>query len=88
VGLIARVLGLALLALAALLAGTGGMEELGALVFRLDPPLLNTLQAGVQRRLSPWLWDSVLLPVLLQPAWLSPLVLALPLLWFGRPRRG
>jgi hypothetical protein len=88
VGVIARFIGVVLLALAVLLGVTGGMEELGALVFRLDPPLLNTLQAGVQRRLAPWLWDSVLLPVLLQPAWLTPLVLALPLLWLGRPRRG
>jgi hypothetical protein len=88
VGLIARFAGLVLLALALMLGVTGGMEELGALIFRLDPPLLNTLQAGVQRRLAPWLWDSVLLPVLLQPAWLAPLLLALPLLWLGRPRRG
>jgi hypothetical protein len=38
-------------------------------------------QAGIQRHVSPWLWDAVVQPLLEMPAW--PLLggLALVLLW-------
>jgi len=70
-----RLIGLALLALAAgLYLGFGG-DPLGAVFFRLDPGLLNLMQAVVQRYLLPMLWDDVLLPVLEAPVWVVPLVL-------------
>jgi hypothetical protein len=65
----------------------GPGTPLGAAIFQIAPPFLNTLQAGVQRRLSPELWDSVFLPALEAPVWLIPLVLAVPLLLIGFARR-
>lgn len=59
------------------------MESLGAVIFSLAPPLLNTMQAGVQRNLSPWLWDDVMVPVLEQPVWLLPALLGAALLALG-----
>ncbi|MFN6955053.1 MAG: hypothetical protein ACK4PG_09680 [Acetobacteraceae bacterium] len=59
------------------------MESLGAVVYSLDPPLLNTMQSGVQRNISPWLWDDVIVPVLEQPAWLLPALLGAALFALG-----
>ncbi len=78
-----RLIGLALLALAAGLYVTFGSDPLGALLFRLDSGLLSLVQAGVQRYLLPMLWDDVLLPVLEAPAWGVPLVLGAALTLFG-----
>jgi hypothetical protein len=78
-----RLIGLALLALAAGLYFTFGSDPLGALLFRLDSGLLSLVQAGVQRYLLPMLWDDVLLPVLEAPAWAVPLVLGAVLTAFG-----
>jgi len=61
----------------------GWQASLGAVLFRLDPGLLNTAQAGIQRHVSPWLWDAVVLPVLEQPVWLVPAILAGLLLLLG-----
>jgi len=72
--------GVLLLLAAGLAVWFGPGTPLGAAVYALDPPFLNTLQAGVQRRLSPALWDQGFLPVLEQPAWLVPLALGLLLL--------
>jgi hypothetical protein len=86
-----RLLGLILLVLAAGLLGWFGLTTpLGAVIFAVDPPFLNTLQAGVQRNLSPWLWDSVFLPVLEWPSWLIPLALGVLMLVLapGRRRHG
>ena len=44
----------------------------GELWYRLAPEAPNTVQAVIQRRLYPALWDDVVLPLLLWPA---PLVL-------------
>ena len=78
-----RLIGLVLLALAAwLYLGFGG-DPLGAVLFRLDPGLLNLVQAVVQRYLLPMLWDDVLLPLLEAPAWAVPLVLGAVLTAFG-----
>jgi hypothetical protein len=65
-----------------------GGDPLGAVLFRLDPGLLNLVQAVVQRYLLPMLWDNVLLPVLEAPVWVVPLVLgaALTILGWMRAR--
>ena len=47
----------------------------GELWFRLSPGSLNLVQAIVQRHILPALWDDLLRPFLLLPAWL---VLGLP----------
>lgn len=45
------------------------MIALGELWFKVDAGSLNALQAGIQRYIAPWLWDSVMLPILQLPAW-------------------
>jgi hypothetical protein len=71
-----------LAAVAALWAGAG--TPLGEVLYRLDPALLNTAQAGIQRHVSPGLWDNAALPLLEQPAWLVPLLLGALLLLVRR----
>jgi hypothetical protein len=78
-----RLIGLALLALAAGLFAIFGGDPLGAVLFRLDPGLLNLVQAVVQRYLLPMIWDDLLLPVLEAPAWVVPAVLGGALTFFG-----
>jgi len=70
-----RLIGLALLALVGGFCRVWGGGGLGAVLFRLDPGLLNLVQALVQRYLLPMVWDNVLLPVLEAPAWVIPAVL-------------
>jgi hypothetical protein len=83
-----KALGILLLALAAGLGGWFGFgAPLGAAIFAIHPPFLNTLQAGVQRNLAPWLWTDVMQPVLTWPAWVLPGVLGLLLLMLARGRR-
>jgi len=68
-----------------LAAGAHAFIPLGQLWFELDPPSLNMAQAGIQRHVAPWLWEDVVQPLLVMPAWpvLGGLGLALLLL---RPR--
>jgi hypothetical protein len=72
-----------LLCIAVVLGIIYRMDSLGAVVYSVDPPLLNTLQSGIQRNISPWLWDDILVPVLEQPAWLVPALLGAALLALG-----
>ncbi|WP_439594955.1 hypothetical protein [Falsiroseomonas sp.] len=58
------------------------------MIFRIWPEFLNTLQAGVQRRILPELWDWVFLPVLEAPSWVVPAVLGAVLLAGLARRRG
>jgi hypothetical protein len=78
-----RLIGLVFLLLAAGVFVVFGGDPLGALLFRLDPGILNLAQAVVQRYLLPMLWDDVLLPVLEAPGWVVPLVLGAVLTIFG-----
>jgi hypothetical protein len=71
-----------LAAVAAIWAGPA--TPLGAVLFRLDPALLNTAQAGIQRHLAPGLWDNAALPLLELPAWALPLALGALLLLVRR----
>lgn len=83
-----KFLGVILLLFAVGLAALYGVATpLGAVIFSIDPPFLNTLQAGVQRRLSPDLWNHVFLPVLEWPSWVIPGALGLLLLLLGLRRR-
>lgn len=45
---------------------------LGSLLSNAEPGFLNALQAGVQNHLPPWFWNSLIVPLLLRPAWLLP----------------
>lgn len=83
-----KLIGIVLLVLAAVLVGWFGFgTPLGAVVFQIHPPFLNTLQAGVQRNLSPWLWNDVIQPVLEWPSWILPLVIGALLLVLAPGRR-
>lgn len=77
-------------------SGEGGYHVIaaGELWFKASPDSLNLVQAVVQRHLHPALWDDVMRPLLLSPAWavLAALgvLLAVPgilLLFSGRRRR-
>jgi hypothetical protein len=82
------IIGVVFLALAGgIAAWFGPGAPLGAVIFELYPPFLNTLQAGVQRRLSAELWNDVFLPVLEWPGWLIPLVLGVLFLAIALLRR-
>jgi hypothetical protein len=78
-----RLIGLLLLFLAVGLYAVFGADPLGAVLFRLDPGLLNLVQAVVQRYLLPMIWDDLLLPVLEAPAWVAPAILGGALTFFG-----
>ena len=74
-----------LLLAAALALGflAGWTAPLGEALFRYDPALLNTAQAGFQRHVSPALWDGVALPLLERPSWVLPAALGALLLVSG-----
>ena len=60
---------------AALGVSLGWGTPLGETLFRYDPAVLNTAQAGIQRYVSPALWDEAFLPLLERPAWALPAAL-------------
>lgn len=47
---------------------------------------LQLAEAGVSRHISPWLWNSVILNMLLWPAALTFAILGLALMWLFRRR--
>ena len=76
-----RIAGIVLLLLAGGIAIRFGIDApLGAVIYGIAPAFLNTLQAGVQRRIAPELWDDVFLPALEWPGWVIPAVLGVALL--------
>ena len=90
VGAVLLLAGLALLAgdLFALFHGAGfHPRALGQLWYAIDPGSLNLLQAVVQRYLWPALWDSGVVWLLLQPAFVVALVFGVLLWLVTRPRR-
>ncbi|MEK9946794.1 MAG: hypothetical protein VW999_12500 [Alphaproteobacteria bacterium] len=68
-------------------AGSIQWGALGEQWFRLHKESLGLTQAGIQRHIAPWLWDPVLLTVMLWPGWLVFGVLGLILRWLFRRRR-
>ena len=65
---------------AALGFALGWGAPLGEVLFRYDPALLNTAQAGIQRHVSPAIWDNAVLPLMERPSWVVPVVLGALLL--------
>ena len=79
-----RLIAVLLLAAALALGSLAGWSApLGEALFRYDPALLNTAQAGIQRHVSPVLWDQMALPLLERPSWLVPVALGVVLLALG-----
>ena len=62
-------------AITSLDAGTYDSLAFGALWAKIDLASLNLVQAVIQRYISPWLWDGVILNIILLPAWV---VLSVP----------
>ena len=58
----------------------GWDAPVGEALFRYDPAFLNTAQAGIQRHVSPALWDYGVLPLLERSAWVLPAALGASLL--------
>jgi hypothetical protein len=78
--MIGRTLAWILLLLALLAAGHDGLSylktgsyaptELGALWYAVDRGSLNLVQAVIERYIHPVLWQDVIFPLLVGPAWL------------------
>lgn len=90
-----RALGLLLLAGGFVLAVVDGTQSiaqsqlafrpLGATAFALFPKSFPVLEPAVTRHLHPFIWDPLLLNVLLLPTALVLFVLGLVLVWLARP---
>jgi hypothetical protein len=98
--LIGRVIGWGLLILAAMvvavdlfgwyLNGHFQLMATGELWFRISPGTIELAQPAIQRHVASWLWDPVLVTILLWPAELVLSVPGLFLAWAcrARERRG
>ncbi len=90
IGWILLIIGLMLVGaelLASLQAGEWAPMLLGQLWFEFDSESLNLVQAIVQRYLFPFLWDPMIVTLLLAPAWVSFVVPAVVLLLIFRKRQ-
>jgi hypothetical protein len=84
-----RLFGYGLVVFAGWIAFWYGLRTpLGAVIHTFYPPFLNTLQAGVQRNISPELWNLGFLPVLELPGWLPLLGIGALCVVLGGGRRG
>jgi hypothetical protein len=89
-----RLLGWLLVAAAAVLLGRDavrwiegrgfGPAPLGQVWFEIDRFSLNLSQAVVERYVASWLWQDVVAPLLLMPAWAVPAVAGAALLAAAR----
>jgi hypothetical protein len=95
---VGRVVGWLLIVLAVAMAGHEGVTSLdagaydklafGELWAKIDIASLNLIQAGIQRHLWPWLWDVVILNIILLPAWVVLGVPGIALALAFRKRNG
>jgi len=69
-------------------SGTYNPVRLGEIWYALDGGSLNLVQAVIERYIHPFLWQSIIFPLLYWPAWavLTGFAVALAVL-FGRRRR-
>ena len=79
-------------ATASLDAGSYQLKAAGEIWYAVHSSSLNAAQAGIQRYLSPFLWEPVITFILLLPGWLVFGVPGLGLVWTcqrnpGRRRR-
>lgn len=92
-----RILGLWLLAMAFIALVVDGVKSiaqsglvltsLGEGWFSLHPPSLNLTQAIIERYTFPFLWDPILLTIMLLPVWLIFGLFGALFLYIGRRRR-
>ena len=50
---------------------------LGAALFMVDHDLLQSVELGLHAHISDWMWDEMVMPLLLRPAWLLPAAMGL-----------
>jgi hypothetical protein len=50
---------------------------LGQALFMLDHDLMTVLHSGIEQYLSAWLWEHLVMPLMLRPAWMLPAALGL-----------
>ncbi|MBZ0218083.1 MAG: hypothetical protein K8F25_16115 [Fimbriimonadaceae bacterium] len=91
-----RFLGLCLVAIAFIALVVDGTKSIAASTlyftplgegwFSLHPPSLNLFQAIVERYTFPFIWDSIIIYLLLLPVWVVIAALGLLLLYIGRRR--
>ena len=67
-----------------LLSGAYRSFAFGQMWAAIDRGSLNLIQAGIQRHVAPWLWEEVVLRILLAPAWLVLAVPGAALAWLFR----
>jgi hypothetical protein len=58
-------------AVAAATFGSGSMS-LGQALYLLDATVVDKLLSWANRAIGPWVWGSLLQPLLVRPAWLLP----------------
>ena len=75
---ILAVLAAMLLVGAVALAMLGPPEvPLGQVLFMVDHDLMNAVHSFIEQHLAGWLWDYLVVPLMLRPAWLVPAALGL-----------
>ena len=75
---ILAVLAAMLLVGAVALAMLGPPEvPLGQVLFMVDHDLMNAVHRFIGTHLATWLWDYLIVPLMLRPAWLVPAALGL-----------
>jgi hypothetical protein len=45
---------------------------LGQVIFLIDHDLMEALHSGIENHLASWLWDYLIAPLMVRPAWLVP----------------
>ncbi len=50
---------------------------LGQVLFMVDHDLMNAVHRFIGMHLTVWLWDYLIAPLMLRPAWLVPVALGL-----------
>lgn len=45
---------------------------LGQVIFMVDHDLMDAMHSGIERHLSSWIWDYLIAPMMVRPAWLVP----------------
>lgn len=50
---------------------------LGGLLVMIDHDLTETLRSGIEQHFAAWMWNDMMVPLLVRPAWLVPASLGL-----------
>jgi hypothetical protein len=75
---ILAVLAASLLVGAVALAMLGPSDmPLGAALFLVNHDLLRAFRSGIEAHFNHWMWDDMVLPLLIRPVWLLPACLGL-----------